>query len=187
MPDLTKLAALPPADWDPELADVISAMQNRPLNVHRLIANNPALLKAWWPLRQYIVSGGSLGKRNAEIVILRTAFHMRNTYEWSSHVERGLAAGLSTDDIDNIGDQGGAELAGADALLVAAVDELVAHHRLGPASLVSLAVHFAQEQVFDLIAIHNTYTMLGCLLNTWPVALDEHVRSALPKDSVQPW
>ncbi len=187
MPDLTKLTALPTADWDPELADVISAMNNRPLNVHKLIANNPALLKAWWPLRQYIVSGGSLGTRNAEVVILRTAMHMRNTYEWASHVERGLAAGLAADDIDKIGARESSGLADKDALLVAAVDELVAHQRLRAASLAALAVHFRQDQLVDLIAIHSTYTMLGYLLNTWPVELDEHVSSALPEDSLRRW
>ena len=84
---------LPPSQWDPSLQHIIDEMQGRPINLHRLLANHPALLKAWWTYRMYAVHGGSLELRETEILILRVAVHMRAWYEWAAHVDRGLATG----------------------------------------------------------------------------------------------
>ena len=98
----TKMRAIPTEDWNSSLSHIIADMKGIPLNVHKLLANNPALLDAWWSLRKYLVQGGSLGTRNAELVILRTAAHARNWYEWASHVERGLISDLSLVEIEQV-------------------------------------------------------------------------------------
>ena len=59
--------------WDNSLQHVVDDMQGDPLNIHRLMANHPQLLKAWWPLRMYTVKGGDLDRRDCELVILRVA------------------------------------------------------------------------------------------------------------------
>ena len=102
MTEKDSLEALPTDGWDASLARVIDDMSGQPLNVHGLMANNPALLKAWWDFRMYIVSAGSLGERNAELVILRTAVHSGAQYEWLAHVDRGHAAGLSLVEIERV-------------------------------------------------------------------------------------
>ncbi len=42
------------------------------------------------------------GKRNAELVVLRTAVHASNWYEWASHVVRGLDSELSLTEIERV-------------------------------------------------------------------------------------
>ena len=42
------------------------------------------------------------GKRNAELVVLRTAVHASNWYEWASHVVRGLDSELSLAEIERV-------------------------------------------------------------------------------------
>ena len=96
----TQLDPLQVADWDSSLSSIIDEMNGEPLNVHKLMANNPALLKAWWNFRNYSITGGALGTRLGELVILRVAVHMRAWYEWASHVERSIARGLSMDEIE---------------------------------------------------------------------------------------
>ena len=54
--------------WPPELSAIAADMNGKPINVHRLMANNPALLNAWWTFRNHAVSGGALGTRKAELV-----------------------------------------------------------------------------------------------------------------------
>ena len=182
MTDETKLKPLFPGNWDPSLASIIDDMGGRPLAVHGLIANHPALLKAWWKLRNYTVAGGDLGLRNVELVILRVALHMKNWYEWGSHVQRGLAAGLSETDIERIksgpGDPGWPQ---SDSLLLLAVDELVENRAISEGTMAALKGYFSEQQILDVIVTHGAYVILGCMLNTWDVELDEHVAAGLPE------
>jgi len=182
MTDDTELKPLPPAKWDDSLASIIDDMGGRPLAIHGLMANHPALLKAWWDIRNYTVTGGNLGLRNVELVILRVALHMQNWYEWGSHVQRGLAAGLSESDIERIksgpGDPGWPQ---SDSLLLLAVDELVENRAISEKTLAALKGHLSEQQVLDVIVTHGAYVILGCMLNTWDVELDEHVAAELPE------
>ena len=182
------IEALPVADWDIELQQVIDDMGGRPLNVHALLANHPPLLKAWWEFRNYVVGGGALGQRHAELVILRTAWHARSWYEWASHVVRGMAAGLSADEIDRVS-EGPAhrDWSDTDALVLRATDNL---HDLGaiqPRTLEPLENAVGSNAVLDLVAIRGTYVMLGNFLATWNVQLDEQVEAALPARCENPF
>lgn len=176
------IGVLAAEQWDPSLEAIVADMQGRPINLHGLLANHPDLLEAWWGFRQYVVAGGKLGRRNAELVILRTSVHRGSWYEWASHVVRGRSCGLSLTDIERVFD--GPDAAGwrePDAALVAAVDELDAHGALSPTSLTALGRHFDAQQILDLVAIHGTYAMLAMMLRTWQVSLDERVEAALPE------
>jgi len=172
---------LPLKQWDASLEHVADDMNGRPLNVHSLMANNPELLNAWWDYRNYAVQGGTLGQRDGELVILRVAVQMRSWYEWASHVDRGLASGLSIEEITRV--RQGPDAPGwhdRDALLLQAVDELVTKHTIDPDTQEKLAEHFSPNQVMDCIAIHGMYVTLGCMINTWGLPLDEAVEKKLP-------
>ena len=179
--DHLKLPPLPVADWSATLEHVIADMQGRPLNVHALMANHPELLQAWWPFRNHAVGGGSLGRRLGELVILRVAGHLQSWYEWGSHVERALACGLTLAEVERI--RQGAQAPGwaaEEALLLKAVDELIAGHAISETTLADLYQHYSARQVLDLIAIQGMYVLLGCMINTWGLPLDDHVQEKLP-------
>ncbi|MEQ8652141.1 MAG: carboxymuconolactone decarboxylase family protein [Kiloniellales bacterium] len=186
---MTSAAQLTPLDidaWDPDLADIVADMKGRPLNVHRLMANHPQLLKAWWNFRNYSVQGGALGRRRGELVILRVALHMRAWYEWGSHVERAQACGLSLTEIERVKqDLKIGEWAPAEALLLAAVDELIETRGLSPRSLSALAEHYSPQEIMDIMAIHGMYIILGCMINTWGLELEESVAAKLPEGVTQ--
>jgi hypothetical protein len=170
------------ANWDDSLAFIIDDMGGKPINVHSLMAHNPALLKAWWDFRNYSIDGGTLGKRKGELVILRVATHMKSWYEWGSHVERSLACGLTMTDIERL--KRGActvEWDAAEAVLLDAVDELVETHGLNPSSHAGLREHYSVSQIMDIIAIHGMYVILGCMINTWGLELDADVKDRLPE------
>ncbi len=182
MSKFLKLTSVPAQEWDSSLAALIDDMQGRPLNVHCLLASHPQLLQAWWPFRTYFVTGGSLGRRNAEIVILRTAVHVRSWYEWASHVQRGLEIGLALDDIERVLDGPNAPgWAANDATLLMAVDELHSDGALSTGTINALGQYFDQKQILDLIAIRGSYIMLATFLKTAGIELDEHVQEVLPK------
>ena len=170
---------LPVAQWDTRLQNVVDDMGGRPLNIHALMANHPRLLAAWWDLRMYLVNGGDLDQRHCELAILRIAVHLKNWYEWGSHVVRGLDSGLSLEEIDRVL-TGSDDWAEADAALLAAVDEIVADNKLGEAALGRLALHFTDRQVMDLMHLHGMYRTIACLIETWGVELDAAVAERLP-------
>jgi alkylhydroperoxidase family enzyme len=188
MTDASKLQTVPTEAWDSSLAHIVEDMDGKPLNIHRLLANHPDLLSAWWSLRKYLVAGGSLGKRNAELVILRTAVRARNWYEWASHVVRGLDSELSLTEIERVVDgPAHPDWDEPDSLLLLAVDALETCAALDSEIVAGLETRFGPRAVLDLIALRSMYVMLGDVLNSWEVALDEHVANALPQSMTRQW
>jgi 4-carboxymuconolactone decarboxylase len=171
-----KMFPLAPQHWDKELDQIVEDTKSAPINVHQLMANNPSLLKAWWDFRNHAVRGGTLGKRAGELVILRVAVHMQAWYEWASHVDRALACGLTIDEINQVLSYSTAQgWPAADAVLLRAVDDLIAHHCLTEQIQIELALYFSTEQVMDIIAIHGMYVILACMIKSWDLPLDQPV------------
>jgi alkylhydroperoxidase family enzyme len=172
---------LPLQEWNETLKEVLDDMDGKPLNVHRLMANHPQLLKAWWNYRNHSVSGGDLEQRDCELVILRVAVKMRCWYEWASHVDRGQVSGLSLSDIERVLE--GPDATGwatRDAVLLRAVDELIENRGITVETQKEIAAHFTPNQVLDVIAIQGMYATLGCMINTWGLELDSEVQARLP-------
>lgn len=183
---LAPVSPLPPDDWDSSLAHILDDMKGTPLNVHSLMAHHPLLLRAWWNFRNYAVQGGALGRRGGELVILRVAVLVKAWYEWGSHVERALASGLTRAEIERV--KAGAAAPGwsdAEAMLLTAVDEAVAANGLAPETHEKLRQHYDLQQVMDIMAIAGMYQILGSMINTWGLELDERVAAKLPDDVTQ--
>ena len=169
-------------DWDAALESIVEDMKGRPLNVHKLMAHQPALLQAWWNLRNYTIAGGELGQRYTELLILRVALLLGNWYEWGSHVQRGIATGLTMAEIERV--KSGPEDPGwqpDERELIRAVDELVHDRAITDRTLAALREHFSDRQILDAIVTQGAYITLGCMLNTWETPLDDHVVSELPE------
>ena len=171
-----QLAPLPTADWAPELGAIQQQMNGQPLNVHSLMAHHPQLMQAWWNFRNHAVSGGSLGRRNAELIILRVAARLGSWYEWAAHVDRALQLEIPGEDIQAILEPlASCPWTDADRALLGAVDELTASHRLRPATLGQLEAHFSQAQVMDLMAIHGMYLILAAMILSWNLPVDADI------------
>ena len=166
-------------NWDDSLKHVIDDMGGRPLDIHALLANHPALLEAWWPLRMYLVNGGDLERRHCELVILRIAAHMHSWYEWAAHVVRGLDTGLTLEEIENVRDKN-ATWRDDDAALLDAVDDLLTQDAIAPETLERLTPHFTDRQVLDIMHLKGMYTTIGAMINTWGLNLDDHIAAHLP-------
>lgn len=177
---------LPPNEWDPSLLHIIDDMHGRPINIHCLLANHPALLNAWWNYRMYTVRGGALESRETEIVILRVAVQLRAWYEWAAHVDRGLAAGLTLAEIERVA--AGPSATGwhaNDAALIAAVDALITQHRLPEALRAELEQHFSDHQIMDVISIQGMYVTIACMIGTWDIPIEDELAKRLPATVTQ--
>lgn len=176
-----KVAPLPVEQWDPSLQNIISDMKGQPINVHKLMAHHPDLLLAWWSFRNHSVSGGALGARLGELVILRVAVHMKAWYEWGSHVDRSLTCGLSLAEIERVKVGPLAEAwSPQEKAVLLAVDELIENHAISPKTQELLSQSCTVQQVFDLIAIQGMYVILGGMINSFGLDLDNVVEKRLP-------
>ena len=124
-----------------------------------------------------------MGQRKGELVILRVAINLRAWYEWASHVDRSLARGLTREEIERVKLGAGAPgWEASDALLLQAVDELIADHAITPETHAKLREHYSVKQIMDIMAIHGMYVILGCMINTWELEVDARVLDNLPDD-----
>ncbi|ATX66731.1 carboxymuconolactone decarboxylase family protein [Roseinatronobacter bogoriensis] len=176
--------AFPPitdANWPAEISDMRTGFAGQ-LNVYRVMAHHPALLRAWSGLREHIVNNTALGRERAEVVILRLAHRLSSGYEWNQHVARGLKVGLSKDRIASL--RGPlADMAAEDAVLAGAVDTLLDQHRLAPQQMAELNDLIGQHAVLDLMATTGMYLTLGFLLETTGCPLDASVRDDLARNA----
>lgn len=162
------------ADWPAEIDDLRTGFAGQ-LNVYRVMAHHPALLRAWAPLRQHLVKDSALGPARSEVVILRTAHRLGSPYEWAHHVSRARALGFSDARIAATRHMPDGE----DGLIVRAVDAVVDGHRLPAPLEAELASAIGRHGVFDLIATVGFYSVLGTLLLTYDTPIDAGVAAEL--------
>jgi 4-carboxymuconolactone decarboxylase len=171
------MTGCPPLDddhWPAEIADLGTGFAGQ-LNVYRVMAHHPALLRAWAPLRQHIVKDSALGPARSEVVILRAAHRMGSAYEWAHHVSRARKLGFSDARIAALR----ASPEGEDATIAAAVDALFDQRRLPAVIEAELTELMGRHAVIDLIATVGFYSVLGHLLMTYNTPLDANITAEM--------
>lgn len=162
------------ADWPGGIADLKAGFAGA-LNVYRTMAHNPALLRAWAPLRQHVVKDSALGPERSEVVILRAAHRMGSAYEWAHHVSRARALGFADARIAALR----AVPEGEDGLIARAVDALFDLRRLPAGLEAELAGAIGRAAVIDLMAMVGFYSVLGYLLMTYDTPLDAAIAAEM--------
>ncbi len=165
------------AAWPQDLADMQGGFATR-LNVYRVMAHHPALLRAWRDLRQHVVVDTSLGLINSEVVILRTGVHMGSDYEWGHHVSRARALGMTDGRIATLRGAIGA-MTPEDGVFAQAVDELFEMRKIAPATARDVQRLVGGHGVMDVIATVGFYTTLGMILNSFDTPLDDAIAAEL--------
>ena len=161
-------------EWPAEVSDMKDGFAGA-LNVYRTMAHHPALLRSWSSLRQHLVKDSALGPERSELVILRAAHRMGSQYEWSHHVSRSRALGISDSRIAAMRGMP----PGEDGLIARAVDALFDDARLSRSLESELAGVIGRKAIFDLMATVGFYSTLGYILMTYETPLDHRVAEEL--------
>jgi alkylhydroperoxidase family enzyme len=147
----------------------------RNLNLFRTILRYPDAFKALSTWGNYIQSAkNDLPPRKKEIVILRTSVRDKAAYEWSHHYRIGQEAGLSIEEIDAI--KAGVDEFPWDAserVLLLAVDELNADAFISDATWKTLAKHYSEKQILDVVLTCSHYSQIGKIVNSLGIQLDD--------------
>jgi len=172
------------ADWPHDIDDMKDGFAGR-LNVYRVMAHHPALVRAWAPLREHVVRRNSLGAQRSEVVILRTGHRMGAAYEWAHHISRGRACGMTDARIASIAGPLTA-MSPEDAVIAGAVDALVDDHHLPDPQRMALEGLVGKEGVFDVMATVGFYSTLAFIVRTFETPLDDDVAAELADRPLRP-
>ncbi len=168
-----RLSPLPPSQWDASLKPVLDDLET-PLNIHNVIARHPALMLNYVDFRNHIVKTSSLSGRQRELLVLRTAHNTGSEYEWSHHVVRSRAIGMSEEEIDRVRHGAGARgWTEEEALLLKAADDMYADKEIARPTWAAMCAIFGDQQLLDIIFTVGTYFIMATILKTAEVPDEE--------------
>src|SRR5262249_39058754 len=105
-------------------------------------------------------------RRDREIAILRQAWDCGADYQWAMHAEMAIDAGLTSDEIRHIPTAPDAgEWAPHELAIIRAVDELDSCCRVSDDTWNTLAAHYDERQMIELLVLVGNYRLLAYVFN----------------------
>ena len=171
-----RIAPIAQASFTPEQRAMI-APQIQPdgsvLNLYATMLNHPKLYTPRARFGSYLQRDSLLAPRTRELLILRTAYNINASYEWSHHVASAIAAGLTDAEIARIAKgplaQGWNE---TDRALLTAADELRREAFVSDATWASLSQRYDVQRLIEIVYTVGGYTMTGLAINSFGVATE---------------
>jgi 4-carboxymuconolactone decarboxylase len=131
------------------------------------LLRSPEVLSRARALGDYLRYKSSLPPRLSEFVILMTARHWTQNYEWSAHEPLARQAGLSPDIIKAIAEGRRPErMAEDEDTLYTLWDELHRNQSVSDATYARAVGALGEQGVVDTLGIAGYYTMLAMVMNT---------------------
>jgi alkylhydroperoxidase family enzyme len=144
-----------------------------PLNIFRMMAQAPGLLRPFVNLGSAFLYRGQLDPVLRECAILRVGYLSGATYETAQHEKIGRDIGM-TEALFTALKQGPAaeELTFAQRLVVTFVDDLVINVRASDDSFHPVLQHFGTAQTQELVLLTGYYMMVCRFLETFDVDIE---------------
>lgn len=154
-------------------------------NLFMLLLRNFRLFWRWLMFAKNLMPYGRIDRRDTELIILRVGWNCRCRYEWGQHVDIGLRAGLTAEDIARIP-------LGADApgwaprqiALMRACDEFHRERMVAESTWQALTQHYQARELIELLMLMGHYEMLAGVLNSTGLPLDPSMERVLAGASI---
>ena len=153
----------------------------RPANVFRTLARHQRLFRGWLRFAGTMMPGGRLPRADTELVILRVAHNCHSEYELDQHRRIARFSGLSTEEIDRVGE--GPDAAGwsdRQRLLLRVADALHADRDVSDELWAELAAELDEVRCIELLMLIGHYEGLAMTLNALRVVPDAPAASSRP-------
>jgi 4-carboxymuconolactone decarboxylase len=176
-----RVGLLEPAQWSPQAGETLKRW-NPPFNIHKALANAPALMGAWIGFGNHILFNSLLPAREREIVILRIAWNARCAYEWGQHARVAAMVGMDRAEVDRI--PHGPDATGwsaHDAALIRATDTLQSCQDITDGDWAVLKETFSDEQMIDLIFLTGEFVLVAMALKALRVPPDAGLEPLPPE------
>ncbi|AXI02981.1 carboxymuconolactone decarboxylase family protein [Aquirhabdus parva] len=154
-------------------------------NLFKMLIRNFSLFRAWLPFAARMMPYGEIDRCDTELVILRVGWNCRSRYEWGQHVDIGLRAGLSVEDIARI--PLGAEAIGwkpRHQMLMQACDEFHHDRMISEPTWQQLSQHYNSRLLLEVIMLIGHYEMLAGVLNSTGLPLESRLEKVLATTNI---
>jgi alkylhydroperoxidase family enzyme len=155
---------------------------SRDLNLYRALAHSPAAARAFAAPALYMRHDSPLDQRLRELAILQVGYTTKTRYEYAHHIEIGLRAGLSPDDIRAISLASAglpSHLGELERAVLDTARELVAAPALSDACYARLSALLDTPHLVDLIMVISVYCGVVRLLGALEIDLEESYETYL--------
>jgi AhpD family alkylhydroperoxidase len=133
-----------------------------PPNLFLTLGRHRRLFHGWLRFAGRLMPGGSLPRRETELVILRVAHLLECAYELDHHVRLGRRAGVTAADVERVTGAGGEDgWTAREAAILAATDALVAREDLDDDEWRRAADHLDDRELIELVLLVGHYRMLA--------------------------
>lgn len=149
-------------------------------NLFMMLMRNFRLFRSWLPFAAKLMPFGEIARRETELIILRVAWNCRSRYEWGQHVDIGMRAGLTLDDIRRIAQ--GPDAVGwspLESILLRACDEFHHDRVIAEPTWQGLTVFYRTSRLLEVLMVIGHYEMLAGILNSTGIRLDEELETKL--------
>ncbi|MGH3244112.1 MAG: carboxymuconolactone decarboxylase family protein [Spirillospora sp.] len=149
------------------------ATRTGPPNLFLTLARRRGLFRGWLWFAGRLMPGGTLPRRDTELVILRVSLLRDCRYEFDHHVRIGRRTGVQEQDVKRLKE--GPDAAGwtpRERAILAATDELHSRRDLDDETWTRLRTHLSEGQCVELTMLAAHYEMLATVIATLRVQPD---------------
>jgi 4-carboxymuconolactone decarboxylase len=165
-----RLSTIPPAQYDADqkkaAVDFEAARKTAVFGPFEPLMHSPEVMSLARSMGDYLRYKSSIGNTLSEFVILVTARHWSQDYEWSVHAPIALKAGIRKELVDAVAD--GRRPVGMSAdeeMTYDFASELVNNKRVSDPAYRKVQARFGDKGVVDMTGIVGYYTFLAMELN----------------------
>lgn len=145
---------------DEDLDESQRHLLERPINLHRILANSPNGLEVFSQFGEWIRWRSGLNPRLRELAILQVGYMYSSKYEFSHHIEISRNFGVTNSDIRGIASLASgqeADFSDVDLLVLSAARQLTADADLDEATWSGLRGVLGDEHAVDLVLVISFY------------------------------
>ncbi len=147
--------------------DFRAARNSAPTGPFSVMLRVPELMDLTFKWRQHVQARCVLDQRLAELVILVTARHWTQQYEWNAHEPLAIKAGLKPDVIAALADGRRPDrMSDDEAILYDVVTELQRNHAVSDATYARALATFGEAGIVEATSLSGYYAMLAMVMNT---------------------
>lgn len=152
----------------PDVPDVISVLHI-----------NPRLFWPWLLFASRLMPFGRLPPALREKIILRTGWNCRSRYEWGQHVDIALRTGVTDAEIVRITQGPQAFTDRHERAVMHACDEIHRDKHVSDATWHTLAEHYPEKQLIEIMLLVGHYEMIAGFLNSAGLVLEPQTETVL--------
>jgi 4-carboxymuconolactone decarboxylase len=162
------------------VADFAAVRSSAPTGPFSVLLRVPELMDLAFKWRQHVQARSVLDQRLTELVILMTARHWTQQYEWNAHHPLAITAGLKPDVIAALADGRRPDgMADDEAILYDLCTELLQHHGVSDATYARALAKFGEAGIVEATSLSGYYALLAGVMNTARTPLPAGVKSPL--------